>query len=167
MSQEGLGSEVIELTSECPTLDGVCFDPEHITLEGTYIDQLSAYRAKRVWVGILNESFLLETEHDFRLRVDPVNTSNRYTLRCEFLTACARYAFWRLTNNQAPEAQYIIETAHIPNAETRQDDFWQAPDLKVKDPASSSLIHASLASITQHNAGLLDTLKKLIGRLKA
>jgi hypothetical protein len=37
-----------------------------------------------------------------------------YKVRCDFQTACGRYAFWRLTHHQAPEVQFLLETAHLP-----------------------------------------------------
>ncbi len=39
-------------------------------------------------------------------------------------------SFWRLTNQQAPEAQYEIETAHIPDSASRHSDFISAPDMQ-------------------------------------
>lgn len=167
MSQEGFGSEVSELSIEQQRVDGVSFDPEHITLEGSYTDQISAYRARRVWVSTLTESFLLEIDHDFKLKVEMNSESARYFLRCEFLTACARYAFWRLTNNQAPEAQYIIETAHIPNSETRQEDFWRTPDLKAKGKENQQLAEYYLTSIQTEQHGVLATIKRLIDKIKS
>lgn len=107
---------------------GVCFDPDSVTLEGFYSDELSAHRAKRTWESALENHFLLEPDHDFTLKISSVE-SKCFALTCEFLTACARYAFWRLTNSQAPEAQYIIETAHIPRGESQYDRFMAAPDL--------------------------------------
>ena len=66
-----------------------------------------------------------------------------FTLQCEFVSACGRYAFWRLTNNQAPEAQYLIETAHIPNAELREAEFHAASDLVRHEPESMMWSHSS------------------------
>ena len=167
MSQEGFGSEVTELTAEQQRIDGVSFDPEHITLEGSYNDQISAYRARRVWIDTLTESFLLEIDHDFKLKVVNQQESERYFLRCEFLTACARYAFWRLTNNQAPEAQYIIETAHIPNAETRQAELWGAPDLKLKGSDPQAMSEYYLSSIQNEQHGVLAAIKRIIDKIKS
>ena len=122
--------ETIELTEEIPGIAGVCFDPDNITLQGCYPDELSAYRAKRLWIETLENCFLLEQGHDFSVCVRQHRDSSRFVLLCEFTTACARYAFWRLTNHQAPEAQYVIETAHIPICDSRHEDIMRAPDLK-------------------------------------
>jgi hypothetical protein len=130
MPQNVFESQVIELTAEIPANTCVCFDPENVRLEGAYKDQLSAYRAKRVWIEALERCFLLDLTHDFNVTVTSKVSEGKFTLRCDFFTACARYAFWRLTNHQAPEAQYMIETGHIPRGESRHEDFLEAPDLR-------------------------------------
>lgn len=167
MGKDGTESQVVELIEEFTHSEGVCFDPEHITLEGLYADQVSAYRARRVWEETLSQSFLLEPKHDFVLRVKAVGAEPRFALRCEFLTACARYAFWRLTNNQAPEAQYIIETAHIPQAESRQDDFWSAPDLKQKQhDLANGQLHRLGEQLESDASSISSLLMKIVHRLR-
>ncbi len=94
----------------------VSFDLERIVLEGYYADELSAYRAKKTWARTLETSFLLDLDFDFKIVVEHTEQPF-YSVRCDFSTACGRYAFWRLTHNQAPEIQYIIRTAHIPTTE--------------------------------------------------
>jgi hypothetical protein len=139
MHDEAAKKSTIELLRELPRTPGVCFDPQEIALEGIYLDELSAYRARRLWTSVLEETFLLEVEHDFRLSVAGAADKERFLLRCEFSTACGRYAFWRLTHNQAPEAQYLIETAHIPQTESRHKDFLEAPDLRAVEYRPSIL----------------------------
>lgn len=124
------GLQPIELTRQISEGEGVRFDADKITLEGLYRDELSAYRAKKVWCETLQGYFLLDNKQDLSLAIKAELGEGRFTLTCEFLTACARYAFWRLTNNQALEAQYLIETAHIPQCASRQDDFLEVPDLR-------------------------------------
>lgn len=119
-----------ETTSYFNRLPEICFDPENILLEGWYSDELSAYRAKKVWEETLAHYFLLEPEEDFVLGVTREPGAKAYRLSCSFFSACARYAFWRITNEQAPEAQYIIETAHIPKTESPGEDYLTAPDMK-------------------------------------
>jgi hypothetical protein len=140
---------------------GVCFDPDNVTLEGVYADELSTFRARKCWVEALENHFLLEVEHDFLLLVE--RKGDEFQLRCEFLTACARYAFWRLTNNQAPEAQYIIETAHIPKGESQFERFMQAPDLcHIGD---GPLIFRGDKSIPEINDKWFEWVKGLVNRL--
>ncbi len=100
---------------ETPFGLGIWYDPERITLEGAYSDQVTAYRARRRWIRTLEMNFLLEEKHDFVVKVVTDQMEGNYRVRCDFLTACGRYAFWRLTHNQAPEVQYLIETAHLPS----------------------------------------------------
>jgi len=130
MYDEAAKKGLIELSGEAAWRPGVCFDPLEITLEGSYVDELSAYRARRVWNSVLEDNFLLESDHDYVMKVSPGDEAGLFRLKCDFRTACGRYAFWRLTHNQAPEAQYLIETAHIPNSESRHGDFLEAPDLR-------------------------------------
>lgn len=94
----------------------VRFDTERLLIRATYSDQLSAYRARRLWTEAFESQFLLDTGHDFRLEICSNLTEHSFALTCEFLTACGRYAFWRLTHNQAPDIQYLVETAHIPSS---------------------------------------------------
>ena len=106
---------------------GVCFDQDEATLEGVYQDELSTYRAKKVWTETLETNFLLESDYDFIFKIVTSLDDGKFVLKCNFNTACGRYAFWRLTRNQAPEAQHQIETAHIP----------QKQGIKVKQKSSS------------------------------
>ena len=127
MQQEHNHTQVSEFTKEIES--GVKFDPDAVSLLGIYKDELSLFRAKRSWTEILESNFLLEAKYDYIF--DKLNNpeSGAFILQCSFLTACGRYAFWRLTNHQAPEAQYLIETAHIPNSELASDMYITAPDL--------------------------------------
>lgn len=158
-------SQVIELTREIGVADCVYFDPEAVKLEGQYSDQISAYRAKRVWVEALERCFLLETDADFSALVSSDHQSGKFILRCHFLTACARYAFWRLTNHQAPEAQYIIETAHIPRSESRHEDFLEAPDMRsVYDEPMVLSGDSSIRTVRTVLGRLIETITKRLGK---
>jgi hypothetical protein len=118
-----------QLATQTETFQGVCFDPDNVVLEGIYSDEISAHRAKRRWVTTLEGCFLLDKGLDYEISVASNTEIRSFRLSCRFISACARYAFWRLTNSQAPEAQYIIETAHIPECESRIMDFASAPDM--------------------------------------
>lgn len=109
--------------------EGVCFDPDEISLLGIYSDELALFRARRKWNEILERAFMLEGKQDFVIETVSEADMNAFRLVCRFNTACGRYAFWRLTNAQAPEAQYEIETAHIPNSPSRNLEMTTAPDL--------------------------------------
>lgn len=109
---------------------GLRFDTETIIIQGVYDDELSAHRAKGIWTETLESYFLLESGQDFLVSLVTEPSGNRFMLRAHFVSACARYAFWRLTNSQAPETQYILETAHIPICESRHDDILSVPDMR-------------------------------------
>ena len=162
MLQNVFNSQVIELTSEITDGPCVSFDPERVRLEGIYHDQISAYRAKRAWIEALERCFLLDLSHDFSIAVSSAYDEGRFTLHCDFLTACARYAFWRLTNHQAPEAQYTIETAHIPRGESRLDDFVAAPDLSPLRPEHHDPL---VLQGDGHRGNLADTVRSVFERI--
>lgn len=124
--------EIIELTRAFPDESTVSFDSDSAALEGSYKDELSAFRARKVWIETLENLFLLEKDYDFRTKISGSIEKGTFIVRCDFLTACGRYAFWRVTNDQAPEAQYTIETAHIPNSDTFVGNYISAPDLRKK-----------------------------------
>jgi hypothetical protein len=95
---------------------GLWYDPDRLIVEGVYHDEVTAYRARKRWIEALEHNFLLEESHDFSLKVRRSRGGKHFRVRCDFLTACGRYAFWRLTHHQAPEVQLILETAHLPHA---------------------------------------------------
>ncbi|NDC39871.1 MAG: hypothetical protein EBZ48_17870 [Proteobacteria bacterium] len=128
MLQHAKETQLSDLIAEIELIDGVCFDPNTLTLHGLYSDELSAHRARRGWLDTLENSFFLELEEDFAVEVQGDLGRGRYVLSCEFRSASARYAFWRLTHQQAPEAQYMIETAHVPSGSFSRE-LAQAPDL--------------------------------------
>jgi hypothetical protein len=111
-------TQILEFDNFVPE---VLFDLQGIQLEGVYGDELSAYRAKKTWMRALETSFLLDLNQDFSLTVSR-DEAGHFCVVCEFQSACGRYAFWRLTHNQAPEMQYIIKTAHIPQSELAKID---------------------------------------------
>lgn len=93
---------------------GLWYDSDRLTLSGVYLDEVTAYRARKRWIEALEINFLLEERHDFCIKVRPSRGGKLFKVRCDFQTACGRYAFWRLTHHQAPEVQFLLETAHLP-----------------------------------------------------
>ena len=85
--------------------NGLIFDAEGVNLFGKYNDEMSAWRAKKEWISVLHDFFLLEPERDYEISVVSKLTSLTFCLKCNFSSACGRYAFWRLINHQAPEAE--------------------------------------------------------------
>jgi hypothetical protein len=129
MHQDLSSSSARSFDTEIEWSQGVRFDSDRITLEGRYFDELSAYRARRNWIDAFENNFLLDQRHDYNLSMDSNLSEGRFVLRCTFSSACGRYAFWRLINHQAPDVQYLIEVAHIPNSESAHSEFLAAPDL--------------------------------------
>lgn len=126
-----LASEhLVELAEEFDSPVEVLFDSEKVTLEGVYTDEISAYRAKRIWTDVFETNFLLDSGDDFAFSTEKEPSDHKFMLICNFRSACGRYAFWRLVNNQAPECQYLIETAHIPDGSAHHYELLRAPDLK-------------------------------------
>lgn len=155
MHQQYSNTQLIELTREFD--DGVKFDLDAVSLFGIYRDELSLFRAKRNWCEILESNFLLEPGYDYNLNKVSAEDRSNFVLHCSFLTACGRYAFWRLTNDQAPEAQYLIETAHIPNSDSASEMFITAPDLsplRSEPPPKKAAETAAEASIDSINTVL-------------
>ena len=85
--------------------EGLIYDADSVILAGKYSDELSAHRARREWRNILNTYFLLDTERDYELWIQTDATQGYFVVHCCFVSACGRYAFWRLVNQQAPEAE--------------------------------------------------------------
>lgn len=106
----------------------VVFDMDSLTLVGRYFDELSAHRAKKCWLKTLQDCFLLDLDTDLKLKVKIDSELQQFLLICEFNSSCARYAFWRLTNNHVPEAAYLLETAHIP--ESVNQNYMEGADLR-------------------------------------
>lgn len=84
---------------------GLIFDAEGVTLFGKYDNELAAWRAKKEWIQVLHDYFLLEPTRDYDIEVVTDLESLVFCLKSSFNSACGRYAFWRLINHQAPEAE--------------------------------------------------------------
>ena len=85
--------------------EGLIYDADGVVLAGKYGDELSAHRARKQWIEVLNNYFLLEQDRDYEIWVTSSLQDNYFVISCCFVSACGRYAFWRLVNQQAPEAE--------------------------------------------------------------
>jgi len=152
-----------QLVSKAPS--GVCFDPEAICLMGIYQDEISVFRARRRWSEVLQESFSLKPSEDFDFETVTELNSEEFRLMCRFNSPVGRYAFWRITNCQAPEAQYEIETAHIPDCPSKNIDMVLAPDLKsILD--TPLVLRGGLTDKKElRSGGLLGLIKKFIKKI--
>ena len=84
---------------------GLIFDAEGVALFGKYDNELLAWRAKKEWVQVLHDYFLLEPTRDYEIDVITDLDTFTFCIKSSFNSACGRYAFWRLINHQAPEAE--------------------------------------------------------------
>ncbi len=137
--------QLADITGSIDLSEGVVFEPNRALLVGVYRDELSAYRARREWLATLNEGFLLEPVEDLALRIEPTPTKDWFILSCEFTSATARYAFWRITRGQAPEEQYRIESAHVAS---QWEKSAACSDLKrAAEPAGKREVASVLAAL--------------------
>jgi len=103
---------------------GLIFDADGVCLFGKYHDELSAWRAKKKWVEVLHDYFLLENNRDYEINVVSEIGTFTFCLSCSFSSACGRYAFWRLINHQAPEAERKLGgTITYPLSSIEHEDF--------------------------------------------
>lgn len=114
-----LGDMALDFNSSslepCSRDQNVVFDAESVALLGKFNDELSAYRTRKKWVDVLSSYFLLERDRDYELEIKFLDEEEHFILSCTFISACGRYAFWRLINHQAPEAEQKLS----PNGRAR------------------------------------------------
>ena len=103
------------------TKRGLFFDSDAVTLIGRFGDELGAYRARKAWVQILSSYFLLENDRDYEFWVSENKDDGYFALSCCFTSACGRYAFWRIINHQAPEAEDLLMYGDQPPSAKRID----------------------------------------------
>ena len=87
------------------------FHPTVPQFTGVYSNEIRRQYAKRSWEKELGSNFLLDRGHDYELV--KYEGCGYYKLLCDFKTACGRYAYWRLTNDKAPDSLAIIAAAHV------------------------------------------------------
>jgi hypothetical protein len=138
-------------------LPALQFDVHALSLHGVYSDELSAHRAKRSWIRSLDQNFLLDRGSDYEMLMSSDLDQGRFCVKCNFTSACGRYAFWRLVNNQAPEVQYLLETAHVPTCDLDMG-LVSAPDLQpmMTIPEKTTSITASLRQLFRRLLALED-----------
>ncbi len=105
--------------------NGLIYDADTVSLIGKYTDELSCYRARKNWVELFSNYFLLESDRDYNILVESDLDSGVFIINCIFTSACGRYAFWRLVNQQAPEAEQKLGETVILNdcsLESKKDE---------------------------------------------
>jgi len=127
------------------TRSGLVFDADATALVGSFADELGCYRARRSWVEVLNNYFLLERDRDYKLEViSDGELTGEYVLSCNFISACGRYAFWRLINNQAIDAERDLCSGGDVRKQRARSLSWDDED-ELDEPLSfPSLLHQEL-----------------------
>ena len=76
-------------------------------LSSTFDSEFTAYSARRHWINLFYKYFALEKDKDYILCVDKEDTSHgeKYELNCEFISPNGKYAFWKLLNKKAIQAE--------------------------------------------------------------
>jgi hypothetical protein len=167
MQQDLITTQVAPIENEMNWALGVRFNSDNISLEGRYHDEISAYRARRNWMEAFENNFLLDMGHDYTLSTTSSIEEGRFILKCNFLSACGRYAFWRLINHQAPDVQYLIETAHLPNSESAHADFIAAPDLTSVHEEAMIINPRKRPVVRNKDQGIFGWIKKALGCLNS
>ena len=93
----------------------ITYNTDNISIISQFGDEMSVYRCRRTWTEILSNHFLLEKDRDFKMSISA--SESPFILTCEFNSACGRYAFWRLINQQAPEAENKLINSGYPGSE--------------------------------------------------
>ncbi len=140
---------------------GLIYDADGVTLLGKYTDELSAHRAKRGWAEVLGSYFLLEDERDYDMWVTSNLDDNYFVLSCCFVSACGRYAFWRLINHQAPEAEERLGGTGTQTAAKR---FLSSMRVEEEEDRKSTWVFNSIDEQLEENeytASLINKIMKL------
>ncbi len=139
---------------------GLIYDADGVTLLGKYDDELSAYRAKKQWAEVLGSYFLLEDERDYDMWVTSNLEEGRFVVSCCFVSACGRYAFWRLINHQAPEAEARLGGG---NNDSVAKKYLKSMRHEEQEDQSTWVFNALDKQIdeTEYTSGLIDRIMKL------
>jgi hypothetical protein len=142
---------------------GLLFDADGVTLIARLKDELSAYRMRKTWKEVLAGYFLLEQERDYEMSIVCVPEHDYFVLNCFFISACGRYAFWRLMNDQAPEAELKLSIINKKTSKSKKLSFWWNNTDSTEHPMPK--VHTGIEHGFEHSPkipnDLLQKLKKL------
>ena len=139
---------------------GLIFDADGVCLFGKHQDEMSAWRSKRRWVEVLHDYFLLELERDYDIEVISDLDTMTFAVSCTFSSACGRYAFWRLINHQAPEAEKKL--GGLSNQPTASQIIGEQPKSKTDKIENETWIVAPIGEATERNNDSAQILKRLL-----
>ncbi len=156
--QSNTSNNIIDLNQNVKYLSDISYDLTLYTITGTYDDEISLFRAKKFWAQAFNDVFLLEKKYDFNFKLK--KDLNKFQLICSFVSACGRYAFWRINNNQNPEVKYLIEISHMPFIFQNYDEIINGyPNFK------NSSEQDILGEVEEKTKNISDILKKIISKI--
>lgn len=154
-------SEMSELAADLSKFrPGLIFDADGVSLFGKFHDEMSAWRAKKRWVEVLHDYFLLEVERDYEISVVSDLDTFTFCVSCSFGSACGRYAFWRLINHQAPEAEKKL------GGTINQGDPSQVLGSAMKSKEEDTWVVAPLGEASDKNREAAQIIRKLLNIFK-
>lgn len=151
---------IIQNNQDVTSFGYVSYSSEKYIIMGEYSNELLLFRAKKFWALVLQDTFLLENITDFKFQVKKNSKLNIYNLICTFKSACGRYAFWRISNDQNPEVKYIIETAHLTSTADNYDSLLnKVPNFTLSSDSSI------MEDIEDKANNISDILKKIVKKI--
>ena len=110
------------------TKHGLAFHADGAALIIAFSDELAAYRARKVWTETFRNYFLLERDRDYEIWVSQTaQEDDCFVLSACFVSACGRYAFWRLINQQCPEVEKRLMGIRLPTKEQNSSAEHEGP----------------------------------------
>lgn len=154
-------TEITELATDLSKFKpGLIFDADGVSLFGKFHDEMSAWRAKKRWTEVLHDYFLLEVERDYEIQVLSDLNTLTFCVSCSFASACGRYAFWRLINHQAPEAEKKL------GGTINQAQPSQVLGSGVRGKENDTWIVAPLGEASEKNKEAAQIIRKLLNIFK-
>ena len=76
-------------------------------LSSTFDTEFTAFSVRRLWINLFQKYFSLEKDIDYNLHVNKEDDGGdeKYNLNCEFTSPNGKYAFWKLINKKAIQAE--------------------------------------------------------------
>lgn len=115
------------------------FSQNEMSLSMQFVDEISAYRARRKWIELLKVQLLVDHEEDFQISIKKESDSI-WNMHCEFTSSCGRYAFWRIMNKKDSKITNELlqqKEGFLSRMLWSLVELWTAPDAKVRKNHSS------------------------------
>lgn len=96
------------MTSPCL----INFDPEALSIQARYDDEVARFRAKKRWETLFTEIYLLEPKTDFRITLFSDEDRLFFYMVCHFVSQVGKYVFYRITSDQNNAAVRTLKVSH-------------------------------------------------------